>query len=134
MSPSLSTANFSNTSWFAESRKHRIGRKDIAFNIQAIDSLAAASKKYEEALRAVSDASIQFAEALDTFARVKDLERPEDEEDMVDGLRSLSGYQYYVASQQRVLSSVVKAQCTAPLQEQATAYRTALMVLILRTS
>ena len=90
-----------------------------------------ASKKYEEALRIVSDASNQFAGALDTFARVKDLERPEDEEDdIVEGLRSLSGYQYYVGSQQRVLANLVNAQCTAPLQDQSAAYRKALIVFL----
>ena len=128
MSPSLSTANFSTASWFPGSRKHHLGRKDVIANICAIESLTKASKKYEEALRIVSEASMGFAEALDQFARVKDLGNPEEEEDLVEGFRSLSGYQFYIGSQQRVLANLINVQCTAPLEEQATAYRSALIV------
>lgn len=73
---------------------------------------------------------MQFAEALEQFARAKDLERMEEEEDLVEGFRSLSGYQFYVGSQQRVLANIVSTQCTAPLEEQSVVYRTALLVTI----
>lgn len=132
MSPSLSTAQFSTASWFPGSRnRHHLGRKDVVSNIRAMETLAAASKRYEDALRVVSEASMHFAEALEQFARAKDLERLEEEEDLVEGFRSLSGYQFYVGSQQRVLANIVSTQCTAPLEEQSMVYRTALLVLFL---
>jgi hypothetical protein len=48
---------------------------------------------------------------------------------LVEGFRSLSGYQYYVGSQQRVLAQLVQAQCTSPLEAQLDAYRGTLIVL-----
>ena len=99
-----------------------------------------AAGKYEEALRGVSDAAAAFAEALDGLSRAKDLNRPvedeeaedaaeeEDEGDPVEGLRSLAAYQYYIASQQRVLAQLLHEQCTSPVAEQSQAYRHTLTV------
>ena len=140
MSPTFSTGQFSSTaSWFPGSRtKHRLGHKDVVSNIQAFETLVAASRQYERALLTVSDASMQFAEALEMFAKCKDLhddEEDEPDDDLVQGFRSLSGYQYYVGSQQRVLAHVVNAQCTAPLESQLEAYRgTMIVCLILSTN
>lgn len=100
-----------------------------------------AAERYEEALREVSRAGAGFADALDGLSRAKDLSRPldddgqeedEDEEegDIVEELRSLSGYQYYIASQQRVLAQLVHEQCTSPLEEQSKAYRHTLIVTL----
>jgi hypothetical protein len=100
-------------------------------NIKAFEALVDTSLQYENALRMVSDASMQFAEALDLFAKCKDLqdeEEEEEEDDLVEGFRSLSGYQYYVGSQQRVLAQLVNTQCTSPLQAQLEAYRETLIV------
>lgn len=101
-------------------------------NIQAFETLARASKQYEDALRLVSDASAQFAEALEQVSKAKDLQRPnydDEDDDLVEGFRSLSGYQYYMASQQRVLASLVHEQCTSPLEAQSDAYRNTLTVI-----
>jgi hypothetical protein len=133
MSPTFSSAQFSSTSsWFPGSRtKHRLGQKDVMSNIKAFEALVDTSRQYENALRMVSDASMQFAEALDLFAKCKDLqdeEEEEEEDDLVEGFRSLSGYQYYVGSQQRVLAQLVNTQCTSPLEAQLEAYRETLIV------
>jgi hypothetical protein len=133
MSPTFSAAQFSSTSsWFPGTRtKHSLSQKDVIANIHAFETLVATSKQYENALRMVSDASMQFAEALEMFAKCKDLqdEEEEEEEDLVEGFRSLSGYQYYVGSQQRVLAQLVNVQCTTPLETQLEAYRGTLIVL-----
>ena len=138
-SPTLSTAQFSSTSsWFPGSvQKHHLGRKDVIRNIRVFENLARTSRQYEDALRGVSEASAQFAEALEQVSKVKDLQRPNDddndeeedqEEDLIEGFRSLSGYQYYMASQQRVLAQLVHEQCTSPLEAQSDAYRNTLTV------
>lgn len=96
------------------------------------------SRQYEDALRGVSEASAQFAEALELVSKVKDLHRPNEdddpaqdqEDDLVDGFRILSGYQYYMASQQRVLAQLVHEQCTSPLEAQSEAYRKTLTVYL----
>ena len=98
-----------------------------------------AAERYEEALREVSRAGAGFAETLEGLSRAKDLTRPLDddgheedeaeEEDLLEGLRSLAGYQYYIASQQRVLAQLVHEQCTFPLEEQSKAYRHTLLVI-----
>ena len=139
MSPALSTTNFSSaSSWFPGSvQKHHLGRNDVIKNIKAFEMLAKMSRQYEDALRVVSDASAQFAEALEQISKAKDLHRPDEEEEdveeeeieLVEGFRSLSGYQYYMASQQRVLAQLVHEQCTSPLESQSQAYRNTLMVL-----
>jgi hypothetical protein len=140
MSPTLSTTQFSSTSsWFPGSvQKHHLGRKDVTANIKAFEMLARMSRRYEDALRQVSDASMQFAEALEQFSKAKDLQRPDDDEDeeddLVQGFRSLSGYQYYMGSQQRVLSQLVHEQCTSPLEAQSEAYKDTLMVLLVLSS
>jgi hypothetical protein len=137
MSPTLSTAQFSSTSsWFPGSvQKHHLGRKDVIRNIRVFENLAKMSRQYEDALRGISEASAQFAEALEQVSKVKDLQRPNDddeeedqEEDLIEGFRSLSGYQYYMASQQRVLAQLVHEQCTSPLEAQSDAYRNTLTV------
>lgn len=136
MSPTLSTAQFSSTSssWFPGSvQKHHLGRKDVIANIRALENLAKMARKYEEALRGVSDASMLFAEALEQVSKAKDLhvdgdEGDEEEDDLVEGFRSLSGYQYYMGSQQRVLAQLMHEQCTSPLEAQSEAYRNTLTV------
>lgn len=133
MSPTLSTAQFSSASgWFPGSRhKHHLGKRDVIANIEAFEQLTAMSTKYEDALRLVSDTSMEFAEALERFSKAKDLnveDDGEDEDDLVEGFRSLSGYQYYMGSQQRVLAQLVHAQCTSPLEAQLQAYRNTLIV------
>ena len=101
-------------------------------NIRALDDLAKTARKYEEALRAVSEASMLFAEALEQISKAKDLhvevEEGDEEDDLVEGFRSLSGYQYFMGSQQRVLAQLVHDQCTSPLQVQSEAYRNTLTV------
>lgn len=74
-----------------------------------------------------------FAEALEQVSKAKDLhvdgdEGDEEEDDFVEGFRSLSGYQYYMGSQQRVLAQLVHEQCTSPLEAQSEAYRNTLTV------
>ena len=138
MSPTLSTAQFSSTSsWFPGSvQKHHLGRKDVVRNIRVLENLARMSRRYEDALRGISEASAQFAEALEQVSKVKDLHRPNEddyqeddqEDDLVEGFRSLSGYQYYMASQQRVLAQLIHEQCTSPLETQSEAYRNTLTV------
>ena len=94
------------------------------------------SRRYEDALRGISEASAQFAEALEQVSKVKDLHRPNEddyqeddqEDDLIEGFRSLSGYQYYMASQQRVLAQLIHEQCTSPLETQSEAYRNTLTV------
>src|SRR5271170_5802426 len=91
------------------------------------------AKGYEEALRGMSEASMMFAEALEQVSKAKDLHveevvEGEEEDDLVEGFRSLSGYQYYMGSQQRVLAQLVHEQCTSPLEAQAEAYRNTLTV------
>lgn len=76
---------------------------------------------------------MQYAEALEHVSKAKDLqvEREEgdgEEDDLVEGFRSLSGYQYYMGSQQRVLAQLVHEQCTSPVEAQAEAYRNTLTV------
>jgi hypothetical protein len=141
MSPTHSTAQFSSTSsWFPGSvQKHHLGRKDVAGNIRALENLAMMAKRYEEALRGVTEASMLFAEALEQVSKAKDLHVEEmgegdEEDDLVEGFRSLSGYQYYMGSQQRVLTQLVHEQCTAPLEAQAEAYRNTLTVSLIVTS
>jgi len=97
--------------------------------------LAKTARQYEDALRSVSDASAQFAEALEQVSKAKDLQKAyddgdeeEEEDDLVEGLRILSGYQYYMASQQRVLASLIHEHCTSPLEAQSEAYRNTLTV------
>jgi hypothetical protein len=132
----MSPTQFSSTSsWFPGSvQKHHLGRKDVINNIKKFEELARASKQYEDALRTVSDASAQFAEALEQISKAKDLQKPDydgeedEEDDLVEGFRSLSGYQYYVASQQRVLASLIHEHCTSPLEAQSNAYRNTLTV------
>jgi len=97
------------------------------------------AKGYEEALRGVTEASMLFAEALEQVSKAKDLHVEEmgegdEEDDLVEGFRSLSGYQYYMGSQQRVLTQLVHEQCTAPLEAQAEAYRNTLTVSLIVTS
>ena len=138
MSPTLSSTQFSSTSsWFPGSvQKHHLGRKDVVANIRALDNLAKTAKKYEEALHVVSQASMLFAEALEQVSKAKDLhveEESEEEDDLVEGFRSLSGYQYYMGSQQRVLAKLVHEQCTSPLEAQSEAYRNTLTVTLLGT-
>jgi hypothetical protein len=134
MSPTLSTAQFSSASgWFPGSRpRHHLGKRDVIANIEAFEQLAAMSRKYEDALKVVSDASMEFAEALERFSKAKDLNVEDDDEedgdDLVEGFRSLSGYQYYMGSQQRVLAQLVHAQCTSPLETQLQAYKNTLIV------
>ena len=143
MSPTArSTAQFSSTSsWFPGTvQRHNLNRKDVGRNIAALEALVRAAGKYEEALRGVSDAAAAFAEALDGLSTAKDLNRPvedeeaedaaeeEDEGDPVEGLRSLAAYQYYIASQQRVLAQLLHEQCTSPVAEQSQAYRHTLTV------
>ena len=137
MSPTLSTAQFSSTSsWFPGSvQKHNLGRKDVIRNIRVFENLARMSRRYEDALRRISEASAQFAEALEQVSKVKDLHRPNEdaeeddqEDDLVEGFRTLSGYQYYMASQQRVLAQLLHEQCTSPLEAQSEAYRNTLTV------
>jgi hypothetical protein len=142
MSPAArSTAQFSSaSSWFPGTvQRHNLNRKDIGRNIAGLEQAVRAAERYEEALREVSRAGAGFADALEGLSRAKDLTRPldddgqdEDEEeegDIVEGLRSLAGYQYYMASQQRVLAQLVHEQCTSPLEEQSKAYRHTLMVI-----
>jgi hypothetical protein len=141
MSPAArSTAQFSSTSsWFPGTvQRHNLNRKDIGRNITGLQDAVRAAERYEEALREVSRAGAGFADALEGLSRAKDLSRPldddgqeEDEEeegDIVEELRSLAGYQYYIASQQRVLAQLVHEHCTSPLEEQSKAYRHTLMV------
>jgi hypothetical protein len=109
-----------------------LGKRDVIANLEAFEQLAAMSRKYEDALRVVSDASMEFAEALERFSKAKDLnvedEEVEEGDDLVEGFRSLSGYQYYMGSQQRVLAQLVHTQCTSPLETQLQAYRNTLIV------
>jgi hypothetical protein len=143
LSPTRSTAQFSSTSsWFPGSvQKHNLGRKDVAANIRAFEQLANMTRQYEDALRNVANASMQFAEALERFSKAKDLHKPEDEEanpeeeeeeeeDLVEGLRSLAGYQFYMGSQQYVLAQLIHEHCTSPLEAQFEAYRNTLTVYI----
>ena len=107
----------------------------MAANIRAFDRLARASRQYEDALRTVANASVQLAEALEQFSKAKDLHQPYDEDgeeddDMVEGFRTLSGYQYYIGSQQRVLAQLVHEQSTSPLEAQSEAYRNTLIVFL----
>jgi hypothetical protein len=142
MSPTArSTAQFTSTSsWFPGTvQRHHLNSKDVGRNIQALQQFVRATRGYEEALRGVSDAAAGFAEALEGLARSKDLSQPVDEEevnageeddqdDIIEALRSLAAYQYYMASQQRVLAQLVHEQCTSPLTEQSQAYRHTLTV------
>ena len=133
MSPTFSAQYTSaSTNWFNHSRRHPLSRKDVLLNIERLENLAKMSRAYEESLRAVSDASMQFAQALEDFSKAKELvcedEVEEGEEDLVEGFRSLSGYQYYTGSQQRVLAQAVNLHCTAPLEAQLEAYRNTLFV------
>lgn len=141
ISPKFLSAQFSTTSstskWFTESPRHPVGRKDVILNIERLENLARMSRKYEDSLRAVSDASMQFANALDDFSRTKELNTEDDneiqneggeQEDMVEGFRSLSGYQYYTGNQQGVLAQLVNMHCTVPLEAQLEAYRSTLFV------
>jgi len=78
-----------------------------------------------------------FAEALEQVSKAKDLHveevvEGEEEDDLVEGFRSLSGYQYYMGSQQRVLAQLVHEQCTSPLEAQAEAYRNTLTACFIR--
>lgn len=136
MSPTLSASPFSTTSsWFPGSvQKHHLGRRDVIANIKAFEVLAKASREYEDAIRKMSETSMRFAEALEQFSKAKDLnpaeEEGEGESDLVEGLRSLSGYQFYMGSQQRVLAQLIHDQCVSPLQAQCEAYRDALTVLL----
>jgi len=90
------------------------------------------SKKYQEAIRHLSEVSMQFAEALEQFSKAKELEKEDQEDDIVQELRSLSGYQFYMASQQQVLSQLFLTQCTSPLEQQIAAYRNTIIVLFTR--
>jgi hypothetical protein len=137
LSPPLSTAEFSTaSSWFPGSfKKHRLGRRDVMFNIQAMETLAKASRGYEDALRQASEASMSFADALEQFSRVKDLqvedeeeEQEDEEDDLVEGLRTLSAYQFYIGNQQCVLAELIRKQCTMPMVSQYEAYRDTLIV------
>jgi hypothetical protein len=135
MSPPFSTQYTSaSTTWFNHSRKHPLSRKDVILNIERLEKLAKMSRVYEDSLRAVSEASMQFAQALEDFSKAKELVyedegEEEEDEDLVEGFRSLSGYQYYTGSQQRVLAQAVNLHCTAPLEAQLEAYRNTLYVL-----
>lgn len=134
MSPTFSAQYTSaSTNWFNNSRRHSLSRKDVILNIERLENLAKMSRVYEESLRAVSEASMQFAQALEDFSKAKELvsedEAEDGEEDLVEGFRSLSGYQYYTGSQQRVLAQAVSLHCTAPLEAQLEAYRITLFVL-----
>jgi hypothetical protein len=132
VSPTLSTAQYSTASSFspdgAGRTKHPVGRKDVIENIGVFDHLAETSRKYEEAMRALSEVSVQFADALEQCSRTKELSPEDEEDDVVEDFRSLSGYHYYVASQQRALAHLFHAQCTDPLVRQSAAYRNALIV------
>lgn len=138
MSPTFSSAQFSTTSntsnWFNGSKRHPLGRKDAMLNMERLETLARMSRKYEDSLRSVSEASMQFAHALEEFSRTKELNIEDDgggegeREDLVEGFRSLSGYQYFTGSQQRVLAQLVNQHCTAPLEAQLEAYRNTLTV------
>jgi hypothetical protein len=136
MSPAFSAQYTSaSTTWFNHSRKHPLSRKDVILNIERLEKLAKMSRVYEDSLRAVSEASMQFAQALEEFSKAKELvsedegEEEEEDEDLVEGFGSLSGYQYYTGSQQRVLAQAVNLHCTAPLEAQLEAYRNTLYVL-----
>jgi hypothetical protein len=137
MSPTLSSSQLSTTSSLFPGpiQRHQLSRKDVVANIRAFEVLVQMSRNYEAALQLVSDASMQFAEALEQLSKAKDLETSEgenvdEEEDLVEGFRSLSGYQFYLGSQQRVLAQLVHEQCTSPLQVQFEAYRDHLNVYI----
>jgi hypothetical protein len=110
----------------------------VLANIRAFEQLAKMTRQYEDAIRNVADASMQFAEALEQFSKAKDLQRPDDEEDnsedededLVEGFRSLSGYQFYMGSQQQVMAQLIHEHCTEPLEAQFEAYRNSLTVFI----
>jgi hypothetical protein len=135
MSPTFSTSQFSSTSsWFpGQVHKHHLGRKDVIGNIRAFEALAQTCKEYEDAIKSAANASMRFAEALEHVSRAKDLSREEedDQDDLVEGFRSLAGYQFYMGSQQRVLAQLLHEQCTSPLQTQLDAYRNTLVVCVL---
>ena len=137
ISPALSNDQCSTpSSWFPGSvQKHRLGRKEVAYNIHAFEILATTSRHYEDALREVSRTSMLYADALEQFSRVKDLSGPEDdheteEDDLVEAIRSLSAYQFYIGSQQHVLAELVHKHCTSPLEAQYEAYRNTLIVFL----
>jgi hypothetical protein len=125
------------SNWFNGAKKHALGRKDVILNIERLENLARTSRRYEESLRGIAQASMQFAGALEEFSRAKELETEDQLEDddgegddLVEGLRSLSGYQYYMGSQQSVLAQLVNTHCTEPLEAQLEAYRNTLTVHI----
>ena len=104
-------------------------------NIRAFESLAQSCRAYEEAIRCAADASMRFAESLEDISRAKDLARAEESEDpqqddLIEGFRSLAGYQFYMGSQQRVLAQLLHEQCTSPLEAQLDAYRNTLIVSV----
>lgn len=140
-SPTLSTAQYSTTSTLFPSitHKHALSRKDVISNVKTLDKLAKASKQFNDALHTLAESSAYFAEALDEVSRTKELqiheweeqEEHEDEEGLIEELRSLAAWQFYVASQTRVLGKLVDEQCSSPLQKQAEAYKATVTVLAL---
>ena len=133
ISPTLSTAQYSTVSTLFPSvtHKHALSHKDVISNVRSLDKLVKASKQFDDALRMLAESSAYFGEALDEISKAKELQshdwedgdEEEDEEGLIEELRSLAAWQFYVASQTRVLAKLVDEQCSSPLQKQSQAYK-----------